>query len=384
MLVLPVKNALRNKVRTLLTVGGLALAIMAYGLLHTVIEAWYASADASSSARLVTRSAISVNQPLPLTHAQRIRRVPGVASVTWVTWFGGIHGDGRQPFAKLAVDPDSYFELYPEYALSPAQQRAFQRDRQGAIIGPKLAATLGLKVGDVVPIRGDRFAGNWRFTVQGIYQPRDDKTDDALMLVHWQLLSETLRARVGNGLPDQVGVYVVGSKDPSQSAQVASQIDALFHDSPAETRTETERAYQLAIVDMSRNVLMGLRIVAMGLILVVMVVVANTMTMSATERMSEYATLRALGFSSGFVARLLLGESLVIAGLGAVVGVALTYPASAWFVSSVGSMVKGFYVSPATLWGQVGAASLVGLVAAAWPAWAVSRVDVAKALRGMA
>jgi putative ABC transport system permease protein len=378
------RNAWRNRLRTSLTVLGLAVAIMAYGLLNTVVEAWYASADASASTRLVTRSAIAITYPLPLTHAPRIRDVPGVATLTWLTWFGGSYGDNRQPFAKIAVDAASYFRVYPEYRLKAEEQRAFEQDRQGAVIGPKLAATFGLQLGDVMPIRGDRFVGNWRFTVRGIYQPRDDKADDALMFVHWGLLSDTLRARTGNGLPDQVGVYVVGIDDAAQAVPVSARIDALFRDSPAVTRTETERAYQLSIVAMSRNIILSLQLVSVGLIVIIMAVMTNTMTMSANERLVEYATLKALGFTPAHVAGLLLGESLLIVLLGAALGVACTYPASAWLVSAVGSLVRGFYVAPATLAAQLGAALLVGLVAAAWPAWVMSRLNVARALRAAA
>lgn len=377
---LAIRNALRHRLRTLLTVLGLAAATMACGLINTVIEAWYASADASSSTRLITRSAISFTHPLPITQAPQIRSVPGVSGLTWLTWFGGIHGDNRQPFTKLAVDADSYFDLYPEYQLSDTQRRAFQQDRQGAVIGPKIAASLGLKIGDTLPIRGDKYPGAWAFTIRGIYQPRDHKADDALMLVHWKLLSETLKARLGSGVPDVVGVYVVGVDDPALVPAVSARIDALFQDSAAGTKTQSERAYQLSIVAMSHNVLLWLRIVSMGLIVISLLVLTNAITMSASERLREYATLKALGFSPAYVATLLLCESMVIASLAVLAGIALTYPASALFVSSVGSLVDGFTVSPGTLRLQASIALVVGLLAAAVPAWRMSRVNVAQAL----
>jgi putative ABC transport system permease protein len=375
-----VRNVFRHRVRAWLTILGLAVATMAYGMINTVIDAWYASADASFSTRLITRSEVSFNQPLPLTHAQRIRGVPGVSTLTWLTWFGGVHGQNRQPFAKLAVDADSYFDLYPEYMLGRDARRAFQQDRQGAIIGPKLAATLGLKVGDTLPIRGDRYPGTWTFTVRGIYQPRDSKTDDALMLVQWQLLSETLRARLGTATPDLVGLYVIGVDDPGQVASVSARIDALFQDSAASTKTQSERAYQLSIVAMSRNVLTWLRIVSVGMVVISLLVLSNALTMSATERFREYAMLKALGFSPAYVAGLILSESLLVASTGVIAGIALTYPASALFVSSVGSLVNGFDVPPGTLGMQASIALVVGLLAAVVPAWQMSRLNIARTL----
>jgi putative ABC transport system permease protein len=377
---LAIRNAFRHRLRTLLTVLGLAMATMAYGLINTVIEAWYASADASSNTRLITRSAISFNHPLPLTHAQQMRGVPGVSSLTWLTWFGGIHGNNRQPFTKLAVDADSYFGLYPEYVLSDSQRQAFQHDRQGAVIGPKLASTLGLKIGDTLPIRGDKYPGNWAFTIRGIYQPRDSKADDALMFVQWSLLSETLRARLGSNMPDMVGIYVIGLSDPVLVPAVSSRIDALFQNSAVSTKTQSERSYQLSIVAMSRNVLIWLRIVSMGLILISLMVLTNVITMSAAERSREYATLKALGFSPAQVALLLLTESMAIACMAVLTGIALTYPASAVFVSSVGSLVNGFEVSPGTLGVQASIAVVVGLLAGMVPAWQMSRINVAQVL----
>lgn len=204
------------------------------------------------------------------------------------------------------------------------------------------------------------------------------------MLVHWDLLAGTLRARLGSNTPDLIGVYVVGIDDAGLAPAVSARIDDLFQDSAAATKTQSERSYQLSIVAMSRNVLLWLRIVSMGLIVISLLVLANAITMSATERLREYATLKALGFSPAYVATLLLSESMVIAGLAVLAGIALTYPASALFVSSVGSLVDGYTVSPGTLRMQASFALLVGLLAAVVPAWRMSRVNVAQALSGLA
>jgi putative ABC transport system permease protein len=374
------KNAFRHKLRSVLTIGGLTLALVAYGLIDTVIVAWYANADATSGKRLITRSAISLMHPLPATIAPRIRSVPGVSKLTWLTWFGGSYGDGRQPFPKFAVDADSYLDLYPEYRL-PAQERLdFQQDRQGVVIGPKLASTFGFKLGDSIPIKGDAFPGNWRFTVRGIYTPRDDKVDDTLMLIHWNLVADQVRQQLGHDVADHVAVFVVGIDDENQGSAIARQIDAQFRDSASQTRTETEKSYQLSIVGMSRNILIVIRVISIMVILIVMAVAANTMQIAASERLREYATLKALGFTPRYLFMLLVGESLCISMLAGALAVAFTYPASSAFVNAVGSLYKGFYVAPSTVLLQLGAAALVGVMAAAWPAWRVSRVAVARAL----
>ena len=378
------KNAFRHKLRTLLTMVGLVVAISAFGLLRTIVDAWYAGVEGTSSTRLITRSAISVGQPLPRYYAERIRKIDGVSGVTWANWFGGIYLDRRNFFARFAVDGPSYFALYPEYQVSDAERAAFMADRQGAIIGRDLAQRFGWKVGDTIPLSGTIYPGNWSFTIRGIYASPNPSTDESIMLMHWSLLSENLRKRLGNAAAEQVALYVVGISDPNRASAISQEIDALFRNSNAETKTETEKSFQLGMVAMSQTVLMAIRAVSFVVILIIMAVMANTMTMTARERLAEYATLKALGFSPAFVVKLLFGESLMIAVIGGAIGIALTFPLTAAFVEQTGTLFKVFEVSQTTVVYQAVAALVVGLLAAAWPAWKMSRIDIVQGLRHFA
>ncbi|MDE2400653.1 MAG: ABC transporter permease [Burkholderiales bacterium] len=378
------KNAFRHRLRTILTMVGLVVAISAFGLLRTIVDAWYAGVDATSNTRMITRSSISVGYPLPLYYAERIKRVEGVSGVTWANWFGGIYIDRRNFFARFAVDGPSYFAMYPEYILSEDEKKAFLADRQGAVVGRKLAERYGWKIGDSIPLRGTLYPGNWNFTIRGIYTANDAKTDETMMLMHWKLLSESLRKHVSSTIANQVGVYIVNIKDPGRAASISHEIDALFKNSAAETRTETEKAFQLGFVSMSQTILLAIRAVSFVVILIIMAVMANTMTMTARERLAEYATLKALGFSPAFVVKLLFGESLMIAAIGGALGIALTFPFASAFAQQTGSLFKTFQVSHDTLIYQVLASLCVGLVAAAWPAWKMSRIDIVQGLRHVA
>lgn len=379
------KNAFRHRLRALLTLVGLVVAISAFGLLRTIVDAWYAGVDATSSTRLITRNAISLTFPLPLGYAQRIRAVDGVSGISWANWFGGIYVTERNFFAQFAVDPPSYLALYPEFVLSDAEKQAFFRDRQGCVVGRKLAAKFGWKVGDNVALRGTIYPGTWTFTIRGIYHGKDAKTDEQQMFIHWQRLAEQIRARTaGSGQADYVGVYVVGIHHPDEAPLVAQRIDALFHNSLAETLTETEKAFQLSFVSMSEAILVAVQAVSLIIILIIMAVMANTMTMTARERLAEYATLKALGFSPGFVSRLLLGESLMIALVGGAIGMAVTFPLARAFVQAAGTLFPIFHVSALTIALQLAASLVVGLVAAAWPAWKMSRIDIIQGLRHVA
>ena len=383
LLKLLLKNAFRHKLRTTLTMVGLIVAVCAFGLLRTIVDAWYAGVEGSSSTRLITRSNISLTFSLPLNYAQRLKAVDGVQQVSWANWFGGVYVTERNFFPQFAVDPASYLALYPEYLLPDDQKLAFLRDRQGAIVGRKLADKFGWKVGDQIPLRGTIYPGTWTFNLRGIWDGAEAKTDESQMLFHWQYLNESIRKRAPTRA-DQVGVYVLGIDEPNNAAAIGQRVDAQFANSLAETMTETEAAFQLSFVSMSEAILAAVQAVSFIIIVIIMAVMANTMTMTARERLAEYATLKALGFPPGFVVRLLFGESLMIALIGGAAGLVLTLPLAAAFASAAGTLFPVFQVSGLTMALQLGAALGVGTVAAAWPAWRMSRIDIVAGLRHVA
>ena len=378
------KNAFRHRLRTLLTMVGLVVAVCAFGMLRTIVDAWYAGAEASSSTRLITRSATSLTVPLPLVYAERIRAVDGVTGVSWSNWFGGIYQSERNFFPQFAVDGPTYLPLYPEYLINDDQRVGWLRDRKGALVGRRLADKFGWKLGDSVPLKSGIYPGEWNFVVRGIYDGADASVDENQMLIHWAYLNETMRARTAGRRSDAVGVYVTGIRDPANAALVSQRVDAQFRNSRAETLTETEKAFQLGFVAMSEAILLALQAVSYIIVVIIMAVMANTMTMTARERLSEYATLKALGFGPGFVVRLLFGESLLIAAIGGLAGVLITIPLAAAFAGATGSLFPVFRVSGTTVALQFGAALFVGLVAAAWPAWKMSRIDIVAGLRHVA
>ncbi len=379
---LVIKNALRHKLRTTLTVVGIVVAITAFGLLRTIVDAWYAGANASSSARLVTRSAISLIFSLPLTYAQRIRQVPGVAGVSWANWFGGVYITERNFFPQFAIDAPTYLDMYPEFVLSPEEKKAFLVDRQGCIVGRKLADQYRWKIGDQIPLRGTIFSGTWTFTLRGIYDGAEKGTDQSTMFFHWSLLNETIKKRIPRRA-DAAGVFIVKINDPAEAASVSNAIDATFKNSLAETLTETEKAFQLGFVAMTEAILLAVQAVSFVVIVIIMAVMANTMAMTARERSAEYATMKALGFRGSYVASLILGESLAIALGGGLLGVALTFPLARAFAEKMGTLFPIFFVSEETIAMQVGAALIVGAVAACVPAWTAARLSIVDGLRAI-
>jgi putative ABC transport system permease protein len=381
LLKLVLRNAFRHRLRTALTITGLAIAVLAYGLLRTVVDAWYAGAAAASSARLITRNSISLAFFLPVSHESRIRAVEGVTRVARSVWFGGIYQEPKNFFPQFAVSP-AYLDLYPEFVIPAEQRAAWLRDRKGALVGRQLADQFGFKVGDVLPLRGQIYPGTWEFVVRGIFEPGESGTLTRHMLFHWDYLNETLRKRSPRRA-DYVGVFVVGIDQPDNAAAVSTRVDQVFRNSLAETLTETEQAFQLGFVAMSDNIIAAIRVVSYVVIVIILAVMANTMAMSARERTAEYATLKALGFGPGFLAALIFGESAVIAAIGGGIGIALGAPVAAFFKQAAG-IFPIFEISADTLAMQAACAAVVALAAAVYPAVQAARVRIVDGLRSIA
>jgi putative ABC transport system permease protein len=359
----------------------LTIAVLAYGLLYTVVDAWYAGAAAASNARLVTRNAISLVFPLPLAYENRIRGVEGVTMVARSNWFGGIYRDPKNFFAQFAVS-DNYLDLYPEFVITPQARADYRRDRKGCLIGRQLATQYGFKVGDVIPLKGTIYPGTWDFVVRGIMEGRDESTITRQLVFHWEYLNETIRKTTKRNV-DQVGVYVVGIDDPDKGATVSRNIDAVFRNSLAETLTETEQAFQLGFVAMSNQIIAAIRVVSYVVILIIMAVMANAMAMSARERTVEYATLKALGFGPAFLSALVFGESLAICAIGGGIGILATPPAAVVFQHATGGVFPVFKVSHETMLLQAACAFVIALSAAIVPAVQASRVRIVEGLRAI-
>ena len=375
------RNAFRARLRSALTVLGLVIALVAFGLLQTVVNSWYAGVEMASSARLVTRNSISLVFSLPGYYRDRIRSIDGVKGIAVSNWFGGIWRDERSFFAQFAVDVPNFFAMYPEFKFKPDEWTDLLRDRRGCAIGRQLADLYGFKVGDRLPIRGTIYSGNWEFTVRAIFDANDAGTITRQMYFHYDYLNEWLKQKAPRSA-DRAGVYVVEVDDPSRSAEVARAIDAEFANSLAETLTETEKAFQLSFIAMIETIIEVIRGVSIIVILIILAVAANTMAMTARERIGEYATLKALGFGPSFVARLVLAESVALGAIGGLLAIALTAPVAHGFFELVGKQIFAvFEVAPLTYLWQALAALAVGLLAALVPMIRSAQVGIVDGLR---
>jgi len=374
------RNAFRHKLRTFLTILGITIAILAFGLLRTFINAWYSGVEASSASRLVTRNSISLIFSLPLSYKDKIRQIDGVRIVSWGNWFGGIYIDEKNFFANFAVDGKSYLKLYPEYILSPEEANAFLRDRKAFVAGRKLAARFGWKIGDPVTLRGTIFSGNWDFVMRGIYRGREESTDETQFFFHWDYLNESLK-KTAPSRADQVGFYMIGITRPDRATEVALAIDKIFKNSLAETITETEKAFQLSFISMSETIIIAIQLVSFVVIIIIIAVVANTMSMTYRERIGEYAIFKTLGYRGWRIAGMIVGESMFITLIGCFFGIVLTFPVAKIVGSILSAYFPVFKVDQEVFYMDIAASIAVGLLAAIVPTWRAIKIRIADGLR---
>jgi putative ABC transport system permease protein len=375
------RNILRHKLRSVLTILGIGVAVMAFALLRTVVTAWYAGVEASAANRLITRHAVSFVFPLPLAYRDRIAKVPGVNKVTYAIWFSGVYIDKNQFFARLGVDSETFFDVYPEFLVDKEQFEAFKRERNAAIIGIDIAQRYNLKIGDIMPMEGDVFPGQWEFVVRGIYTPRDQTTDPATMMFNYKYVEERIRQEMPERA-GEIGWYIVRIDDPENSAAISEEIDTLFANSRAETKTETERAFQQSFLSAASAIITAMNIMSFVIIGIILLVLGNTMVMSARERTHEYAVLKALGFSAGQIFFVIAGESLILSLLGSALGLGVTMPAVAGFERA---LPKGwfpvFYIKPETVVMACAVGLLVGIIASLIPMRRVVTTRIVEGLR---
>ena len=382
-------NLMRNKLRTILTWLSVFVALFLFVMLHGITDTLNEAARVGAENRLVTRNKISLVFPLPMSQLEKIRAVPGVKSVTWSNWFGGQDPvNPRDFFAQFAVDGPTYFPLYKQdlsfVAASPSdfpvpqgvdpKLAAFLSERTACIVGDKLLARKGWKLGQTIHVNGTIYPGSWPFVIRGVYHPNVKTFDAETMFFHWDYLYENTQHRA------QVGIWTFSLADPSQAAATGKRVDAMFENSSTPTHTETERAFQAGFTQMFGNIPFVIRVIGLAVAFSIFLVAAVTMMMAIRERTNEFAVLKTLGFEDGSIFAIVLLEAGALTLSAGLAGSLL----AKMLLETVGLPVPGFstmVVHWNTVLTGLGLAVLMGLVSGAFPAWQASRLRIVDALR---
>lgn len=374
------RNSFRHKLRTILTIVGLAVAVMAFGLIRTVVDAWYAGVEASAPDRLITRSSISITFTLPLSYKEQIEKIEGIKAVTYANWFGGVYVDASNFFAQFAVEKGNYFKVFPEFIISPDVMDAFNSNIKAVVVGQKLADRFGWKVGDRVTLIGTIYPGNWDFDVVGIYSGKDQTIDESTWFMRWDYIDETMKQQMP-GRAGEIGWYGLQLADPTRAAEVSAAVDARFKNSSAETLTETEKAFQMSFVAMSGAILVLLTVMSWLIIGVILMVLVNTMAMTGRERTSEYAFMKSMGFQGYHLWGMISGEAIVISLTGGLLGLVFLAGIVDVMKAGLSAWFPVFKVQPLTWILVVSLAIAIGLIASAFPVLKAMRMRIVDGLR---
>lgn len=375
-------NLKRRKARTAFTLLSILVAFILFGYLAAVRQAFSMGVETIGADRLSTIHKMAIIMPLPVSYRDRIASVEGVEAVTFFNWFGGIYQDPKNFFGQMAVETDTFLDLYPEFVVVPEQAAAWKADKTGALVGRATAERFGWKVGDRVPIQGTIYrkedgSNLWEFTVSGIYDGREKGVDTSSFYFHYDYLNQAA-ARGNLGI---VGWYVIRIADPNRATEISQKIDAMFANSPSETKTQTEKAFAQSFANQLGNIGRIITGVLGAVFFTLLLVVGNTMAQAVRERTNELAVLKTLGFRHGQVLGLVLAESCLLAVLGGLLGLGV-----AWLlITVVGDPTKGqlpvFYMPGRDLILGAVLAILMGIVTGFLPALQAMRLRIAEALR---
>ena len=378
------KNSLRNRRRSILTIGSIAVSLCILGVLMAMYRAMFlGDATPAQALRLVTRHRVSLTQPIPIYYRDKIKVIPGVKDLMSWQWFGGTYKDNRDPknmFPRFATDPDHFFNVMPEYQIPEDQKIAFQRERTGCVITRTLANQLNMKLGDRVTLVGDIFPVTLELKVVGIY---DDPEKTSLLYFSREYLREAIGA--GNANQDLVGAFLVQAETADDVPRIAATIDHEFETSPFPTKSESEKAFQLSFASFLGNLKLFIMAICGAVTFTILLVSGNTISMSVRERIREVGILKTLGFSPGAVMGIILGEAAVISIIGGLLGSLLAsamcnmirHSPAANFMAGLSTLG----ITPLVGVISLGVALLIGLVSSFLPAWGASRTTILDALR---
>ena len=382
------RNLWRHPIRAMLTFGFAALALFLFVFLRSAVTTLDAATKAAAANRIAVQSATSLFVYMPESYWGKIQGVAGVESVSPWVWFGGYYQDPENFFAQFAVDMPTHLDQYPEAIVAAAERADVIGDRTGCLVGYELADKYGWKIGDRVPILSNIYTrpggAAWEFTLRAVYRSNRPNFDNKTLFFHWEYLKEMRRflREEGYSVGEQdVGVYMTKVKDGHDPEAVIEAIDALFENGPQRTATQTEAAFQAQFASMLGNIPTFLGLIGGAVVFAIFFSVLNTAGMAGRERSRDVGILKALGFRDGLAAGMLLLESMLVVGVGGVVGVLLGWASAPYFRDKVAVFMPNYDVEGGTLLLGLGLAVAIGFVGGLVPAIRLARLRTVNTLR---
>jgi putative ABC transport system permease protein len=378
------KNTLRNRRRSILTISSIAVSLCILGVLMALYQAlFFGEPTPAQALRLITRHRVSLTQPIPIYYREKIRGIPGVRGVMAWQWFGGVYKDSRDPnnfFPRFGAEPEFFFQVYPEFKTSDEEKLAFQHERTGAVISRTLANKLNFKLGDRITLVGDIFPVTLDLKVVGIF---DEPANAEILYFNRAYLRDALGA--GNPQQDMIGAFLIQAESAADVPRIADAVDRQFDSSPFPTRTESEKAFQLSFASFVGNLKLFIMAIFGAVTFTVLLVSGNTISMSVRERIREVGILKTLGFTPGAILFIVLGEAAFISVIGGAIGCLLAAGICAMMRKGPGgnfmAALRTLEISPSVGALCIATALLIGLLSSSLPAWSASRTSILDSLR---
>ena len=378
------KNSLRNRRRSILTIGSMAVSLCILGVLIAMYHAMFFGTPTQAQAlRLVCRNRVSLTQPIPIYFRDKIQRIPGVHDVMAWQWFGGVYKDNRNPdnqFPRFGAEPDHLFNVNGEFQISDDQKLAFQHERTGCVISRALADKLHFNLGDRITLAGDIFPVTLELKVVGIFE---EPAKVPILYFNREYLREALP--VSSPQRDTVGAFLIQADTAEDVPRVAEAVDREFETTPFQTKSESEQAFTLSFLAFLGNLKLFIMAIFGAVTFTILLVSGNTISMSVRERIREVGILKTLGFTRGAILGIVLGESAVISAIGGAIGCFLAAGMCYMIANSPGSVfmpaLKTLGISPLVGFLSIGAALVIGLASSFVPAWSASRTSILDALK---
>jgi len=373
------KNLTRKPLRLFLTVFATFIAFLIFGTITAFQVAFDSGVELSADDRLVTVNKINFTQPLPISYVNKVKAVEGVSGVVHMNWFGGYYQDPRQQVLTFAVDQEAMLDVYDEIIITEEEASSWKQNRQGIIVGKSIADTHGWKVGDRIPLSSNIFSqrdGNstWEFDVEAVYTGADAQTDTNGVYIHYKYFNET--QSFGG---DYIGWMGVRTTDTNLNEQVIKAIDDMFINSPFETETVPEKAFNKAFLEQIGDIGLILGSVVVAAFFIILVIVGNSMVLSVRERTGEIGVMKTLGFKSMRIFRMVLGESLLVALVGGGLGILASYGVTG-MINSVPNPLPTLVLNSNVITTAFAYVAALGLITGIIPAVSALRLNIITAL----
>jgi putative ABC transport system permease protein len=375
------KNLFRKRLRVTLTLVAIVVAFLIFGVLAAFQASLNAGVELSAADRLVVTHKVNFTLSLPRSHIARVASLEGVKQITYQDWFGGYYQEPRNFVPAIAVEPESFLNVFPEYRLTPEERQNFISTRTGVIVGKAIAEQYGWRLGDRLPLRSDIYSqadgsNTWDFVVSGVYTGAEAQTDTSSVYFHHDYFDES--RSFGK---DTIGWLTVQTEDAKNNEAVIKAIDGMFANSAFETETKTEAQFQAAFVNQIGDIGFIVVAVSAAAFFTILLIVGNTMMLSVRERTKEIAVLKTLGFTRQKIFGLVLSESLLMAIVGGLIGLGLATIAVS-FVSSAGGFLATMIMTSGVV--AIGLALMIalGLVTGVLPAMRAMNLNVVQGLEG--